>query len=136
MEIKMQKQFLKHKKNWNPLTLTPKFPVNLKDPFWLLTTVREWGWTARIAIARHAIARHFWQEINCSTLFLSTAWIQLILAKLDSSSWQKKCHLLDSVEQMTLSHATYKLKVNFFPIEMVNNFICRTCSWPKLPYLT
>ena len=27
-------------------------------------------------------------------------------------------------------------KVNFLPIEMVNNFICRTCSRPKLPYLT
>jgi hypothetical protein len=45
----------------------------------------EWGRTARIAIARHAIARHFLQENNCSTQILSTARIQLILAKPDSS---------------------------------------------------
>ena len=27
----------------------------------------EWGWTARIAIARQSFARHFWQQIYCST---------------------------------------------------------------------
>jgi hypothetical protein len=43
-----------------------------------------------------------------------------------------------TVEQLTLlSSVTYKLKKSIFlPIEMVNNFICRTCSRPKLPYLT
>ena len=56
----------------------------------------EWGWTARIAIARHAFARHFWQQINCSTQILSFARIQLILAKPDSSKWQKKWQLLDT----------------------------------------
>ncbi len=45
----------------------------------------EWGWTARNSIARQSFARHFWQEINCSTQNLSTARIQLILAKPDSS---------------------------------------------------
>ncbi len=49
----------------------------------------EWGWTAQNSIARQSFARHFWQEINCSTQNLSTARIQLILAKLDSSKWQK-----------------------------------------------
>ncbi len=53
------------------------------------TLPTEWGWTARIAIAQHAIARHFWQEINCSTRNWQTARIQLILAKLDSSKRQK-----------------------------------------------
>ncbi len=60
-----------------------------------LIDVKEWGWTARIAIARHAFARHFWQQINCSTQILSFARIQLILAKPDSSKWQKKWQLLD-----------------------------------------
>jgi hypothetical protein len=59
----------------------------------------EWGWTARNAIARQSFARHFWQQINCSTQILTTARIQLILAKPDSSKWQKKWQLLDSVEQ-------------------------------------
>ncbi len=27
----------------------------------------EWGWTARNVIARQSFARHFWQQINCST---------------------------------------------------------------------
>ncbi len=49
----------------------------------------EWGWTARNAIARQSFARHFWQQINCLTQILSTARIQLILAKPDSSKWQK-----------------------------------------------
>jgi hypothetical protein len=44
---------------------------------YLLTSVNEWGWTAQIAIAQHAIARHFLQEINCSTQNLKTAWIGL-----------------------------------------------------------
>ncbi len=82
----------------------------------------EWGWTARIAIARHAFARHFWQQINCSTQILSFARIQLILAKPDSSKWQKKWQLLDSVEQLS-----FFLRQFFFHIEMVNNFICCTC---------
>ncbi len=56
----------------------------------------EWGWTARIAIARHAFARHFWQQNYCSTQIISFARIQLILAKPDSSKWQKKWQLLDS----------------------------------------
>ncbi len=85
----------------------------------------EWGWTARNAIARQSVARHFWQQINCSTQILSTARIQLILAKPDSSKWPKN----DTVEQLTLNFfATVKCKSsNFFHIEMVNNFICRTC---------
>jgi hypothetical protein len=58
----------------------------------------EWGWTARNAIARQSFARHFWQEINCSTQNLSTARIQLILAKLDSSKWQKKWQLFATVK--------------------------------------
>ncbi len=33
----------------------------------------EWGSTARNLIARQSFARHFWQEINCSTQNLSTA---------------------------------------------------------------
>jgi hypothetical protein len=75
------------------------------------TSLKEWGWTARIAIARHAIARHFLQENNCSTQILSTARIQLILAKPDSSKWQKKWQLLDTVEQLTLIFfATVKCK--------------------------
>ncbi len=36
----------------------------------------EWGSTARNSIARQPFARHFWQEINCSTQNLSTARIQ------------------------------------------------------------
>ncbi len=56
--------------------------------------VKEWGWTARNSIARQSFARHFWQEINCSTQNLSTARIQLILAKLDSSKWQKSDNFL------------------------------------------
>jgi hypothetical protein len=51
----------------------------------------EWGWTARNLIAQQSIGQHFWQEINCSTQNLSTARIQLILAKPDSSKWQKYC---------------------------------------------
>ncbi len=60
----------------------------LYDVFW--SRFREWGWTAQNLIARQSFARHFWQEINWSTQNLSTARIQLILAHLDSSSWQKK----------------------------------------------
>ena len=75
----------------------------------------EWGWTAQNLIARQSFAWHFWQQINCSTQNLSTARIQLILAKPDSSKWQKKCQLLDSVEQLTLlSSVTYKLKKSIF----------------------
>jgi hypothetical protein len=66
-----------------------------------------------------SIARH---EID-KLLESSLSWLNWIRA-VD----KKKCHLLDSVEQMTLSRATYKLKKSIFPIEMVNNFICRTCS--------
>ncbi len=47
----------------------------------------EWGWTARNSIARQSFARHFWQQINCSTQNISTARIQFILAKPDSSKW-------------------------------------------------
>ncbi len=47
----------------------------------------EWGWTAQNSIARQSFARHFWQEINCSTQNLSTAQIRLSEDKLDSSSW-------------------------------------------------
>ncbi len=69
----------------------------------------EWGWTARNSIARQSIGRYFWQEINCSTQNLSNARIQLILAQLDSSSWQKKWPMVHTVEQLTLlSSATYK----------------------------
>ena len=85
-----------------------------QKPFWI-SNYKEWGWTARIAIARHAIARHFLQENNCSTQILSTARIQLILAKPDSSKWQKKRQLLDSVEQLTLIFfATVKCKSSIF----------------------
>ena len=65
---------------------------NWPSPKSLLTIIYEWGWTARIAIARNAFARHFWQQNYCSTQILSFARIQLILAKPDSSKWQKKCH--------------------------------------------
>jgi hypothetical protein len=37
----------------------------------------DWGSTARNLIARQSFARHFWQEINCSTQNLSTARIRL-----------------------------------------------------------
>ncbi len=56
--------------------------------------VGEWGWTARNAIAWQSFARHFWQQINCSTQILSFAQIQLILAKPDSSKWQKNDNCL------------------------------------------
>ncbi len=79
------------------------------------THLFERGWTARNLIARQSFARHFWQQINCSTQNLSTAQIQLILAKPDSSKWQKKCQLLDNVEQLTLlSNVTYILKKSIF----------------------
>jgi hypothetical protein len=68
---------------------------------WECVPQHEWGWTARNAIARQSFARHFWQQINCSTQILSTARIQLILAKPDSSKWQKKWQLLDTVEQLS-----------------------------------
>ena len=86
----------------------------------------EWGWTARNAIARQSFARHFWQQINCSTQILTTAQIQLILAKPDSSKWQKKWQLLDSVEQLTLIFfATVKCKSSiFFSI----SFKCKTLN--------
>ncbi len=88
------------------------FQIKIDSPVLIL---QEWGWTARNSIARQSFARHFWQQINCSTQNLSTARIQLILAKPDSSKWQKKCQLLDSVEQLTLlSSVTYKLKKSIF----------------------
>ncbi len=41
--------------------------------------------------------------------------IQLILAQLDSSSWQKKWQMVDTFEQLTLlSSVTYKLKKSIF----------------------
>ena len=97
------------------------FQSSMITVFFLTSFVpfNEWVSTARNLIARQSIGQHFLQEINCSTQNLSTAWIQLILAQPDSSSW----------------HFFLVRKVNFLPIEMVNNFICRTCSWPKLPYL-
>jgi hypothetical protein len=61
-----------------------------------LPEFQEWGWTAQNSIARQSFARHFWQEINCSTQNLSTAWIQLILSQPDLSRWQKYCQLLES----------------------------------------
>ena len=76
-----------------------------------MTEMIEWGWTAQNLIARQSFAQHFWQQINRSTQNLSTAQIQLILAQLDSSSWQKKWQMVDTVEQLTLlSSATYKQK--------------------------
>jgi len=47
----------------------------------LTKKTNEWRWTAQNLIARQSIGRHFWQEINCLTQNLSTALIQLILAK-------------------------------------------------------
>ncbi len=53
--------------------------------------------------------------VICSTQILTTARIQLILAKPDSSKWQKKWQLLDSVEQLTLIFlATVKCKSSIF----------------------
>ena len=57
------------------------FKKKIMLDFFLFRISFEWGWTARIGIARHAFARHFWQQINCSTQILSFARIQLILAK-------------------------------------------------------
>ncbi len=70
----------------------------------------EWVSTAQNLIARQSIGQHFWQEINWLTQNFSTARIKLNWAQPDWTSWQKS--------------------------EMVNNFICCTCSWPNLPYLT
>ncbi len=72
---------------------------------WLQKIIRlhywnEWGSTARNLIARQSFAQNFWQEINCSKQNISTARIQWILAKLDSSKWQKSDNC--SVEQLTL----------------------------------
>ena len=97
----------------------------------------EWGWAARNLIAQQSIGWHFWQEINCKTQNLSTAEIHLILAQLDSKSLQKSdkwTTLSSSWHFFLVQHINWKSQ--FLPIEMVNNFICRTCSWPKLPYLT
>jgi hypothetical protein len=97
----------------------------------------EWGSTARNLIAQQSIGWHFWQEINCKTQNLSTAQIHLILAQLDSKSWQKSdkwTTLSSSWHFFLVQHINWKSQ--FLTIEMVNNFICRTCSWPKLPYLT
>jgi hypothetical protein len=75
----------------------------------------EWGWTAQNSIAQQSFARHFWQQINCWTQNVSTARIQLILAQLDLSSWQKKWQMVDTVKQLTLlSSATYKLKKSIY----------------------
>ncbi len=64
----------------------------------VITIKYERGSTARNLIARQSFARHFWQEINCSTQNLLTARIQFIM----SSSW----HFFSS--------ATYKLKKSIF----------------------
>ncbi len=83
--------------------------------FFCAPWLKEWWWTAQNSIARQSFARHFWQQINCSTQNLSTAQIQLILAQLDSSRWQKKWQMVDTVKQLTLlSSATYKLKKSIF----------------------
>ncbi len=57
--------------------VTCNFNRFLLDIYFLSTRNFEWGWTARIAIARHAIARHFWQEINCSSL-ARINWIRAV----------------------------------------------------------
>ena len=94
--------------NFNFLSVNQYFKINSKKSFrqW-----NEWGWTAWNLIARQSFARHFWQEINCSTQNLSTARIQLILAKLDSSKWPKKCRAVD-----TQFFATVKCKSSIFVI--------------------
>ncbi len=56
-----------------------------------------------------------------SLQFFYIKWVGVNCSKFDCST------LLSSVSTE---------KVNFWPIKMVNNFICRTCSLPKLPFLT
>ncbi len=78
----------------------------------------EWGWTAQNSIARQSFARRFWQQINCSTQNLSTARIQLILAKPDSSKWQKMCQLLNTVKCVNCS--TLSSSWHFFLVWHIN----------------
>ena len=85
-----------------------------KNPLSLLCCFEEWGWTARIAIARHAIARHFWQEINCSTRNWQTVRIKLILVKPDSNRWRKYCKLLESGFYLIIFHVEHKTNIIFF----------------------
>ena len=85
------------KKSWHKLIKIPNF--------------LEWGWTARNSIARQSFARHFWQQMNCSAQNLSTAQIQLILAQLDSSRWQKSdkwFSLSSSWRFFLVSHINWK----------------------------
>jgi hypothetical protein len=90
-----------------------KFSLN--DNLWpTLILITEWGWTARIAIARHAIARHFWQEINCSTRNWQTVRIKLILVKPDSNRWRKYCKLLESGFYLIIFHVEHKTNIIFF----------------------
>jgi hypothetical protein len=101
--------------------------INKQDKCWLQNKVKvavrpkpkmpkyfEWGWTARIAIARHAIARHFWQEINCSTRNWQTVRIKLILVKPDSNRWRKYCKLLESGFYLIIFHVEHKTNIIFF----------------------
>jgi hypothetical protein len=113
IEIKISKQL---KKTLSVLN----YCIRLKSSYF------EWGSTAQNLIARQSIGRHFWQEINYSTQNLSTARIKLSRAQPDSSSWH--FFLVQDINW----------KSQFLPIEMVNNVICHTCSWPKItfPYLT
>jgi hypothetical protein len=52
------------------------FDHKIETPKSIITNFDEWGWTAQNLIAQQLFARHFWQEINCSTQNLSTARIQ------------------------------------------------------------
>jgi hypothetical protein len=47
--------------------------VENSEPQKQISIKNEWGSTARNLIAQQSFARHFWQEINCSTQNLSTA---------------------------------------------------------------
>ncbi len=87
-----------------------------------LTKFYEWGWTAWNSIARQSFARHFWQQINCSTQNWSTARIQLILAQLDSSSWQKsdKWSTLSSSWQKSVNCSTLSSSWHIFLVWHIN----------------
>jgi hypothetical protein len=60
------------------------------------------------SIARHEIDK----LLESSKSWLN--WIRAVDKKSVICSTVKKCHLLDTVEQMTLSRATYKLKKSIF----------------------